>query len=66
MQLPIDRIKFSQVAKEQLIKPKRVTKIPVWNVICHWVRCRSLAEPMTWQVLGGAIADHLLITLKER
>lgn len=81
MQPPTDRIKLSQSAKDQLLKLKRVTKIPTWNVLCRWALCRSLAEPsipspvpipadsnleMTWQVFGGAIADQLLIALKQR
>jgi DNA sulfur modification protein DndE len=81
MQPPVDRIKLSQTAKDQLIKLKRVTKIPHWNVLCRWALCRSLAEPsppspvpipadsnveMSWQVFGGAIADPLLIALKQR
>jgi len=81
MEPPIDRIKLSQAAKDQLIKLKRVTKIPTWNVLCRWALCRSLAEPsipspvpipadsnleMTWQVFGGPIADQLLIALKQR
>lgn len=81
MQPPVDRIKLSQSAKDQLLKLKRVTKIPTWNVLCRWALCRSLAEPsmpspvpiptdsnleMTWQVFGGPIADQLLIALKQR
>ncbi|MGB3135166.1 MAG: DNA sulfur modification protein DndE [Nodosilinea sp.] len=81
MQPPIDRIKLSQSAKDQLIKLKRVTKIPTWNVLCRWALCRSLAEPsipspvpiptdsnleMTWQVFGGPVANQLLIALKQR
>jgi len=81
MHPPCDRIKLSQAAKDQLIKLKRITKIPTWNVLCRWALCRSLAEPsipspvpipadstleMTWQVFGGPIADQLLIALKQR
>ncbi len=81
MQAPVDRIKLSQSAKDQLIKLKRVTKISQWNVLCRWALCRSLAEPsipspvpipadsnveMTWQIFGGPIADQLLIALKQR
>ena len=81
MQPPIDRIKLSQTAKDQLIKLKRITKIPTWNVLCRWALRRSLAElsipspvpipadsnlEMTWQIFGGAIADQLLIALKQR
>lgn len=81
MEPPIDRIKLSQSAKDQLIKLKRITKIDQWNILCRWAFCRSLAEPtspspvpipadsnveMTWQVFGGEIADLLLIALKQR
>ncbi len=80
--LPIvDRIKLSQAAKDQLVKLKRQTKIPTWNVLCRWALCRSLAEPtppspvpipadsnleMSWQVFGGELADVLAIALKQR
>lgn len=81
MEPPVDRIKLSQTAKDQLIKLKRVTKIEQWNILCRWALCRSLAEPtppspvpipadsnveMTWQIFGGEIADLLLIALKQR
>ena len=81
METPLDRIKLSQAAKDQLIKLKRVTKIDQWNILCRWALCRSLAEPtppspvpipadsnveMTWQIFGGEIADLLLIALKQR
>jgi len=81
MEPPLDRIKLSQTAKDQLIKLKRATKIAQWNILCRWALCRSLAEPtppspvpipadsnleMTWQVLGGEIADLLLLALKQR
>lgn len=81
MEPPLDRIKLSQAAKDQLIKLKRVTKIDQWNILCRWALCRSLSEPtppslvpipadsnleMTWQVFGGNMADLLLIALKQR
>lgn len=81
MQPPVDRIRLSSTAKDQLIKLKRHTKIEHWNILCRWAFCYSLAEPtvptlvpipadsnleMTWQVFGGAIADQLLIALKQR
>jgi DNA sulfur modification protein DndE len=81
MEPPLDRIKLSQSAKDQLIKLKRVTKIDQWNILCRWALCHSLAEPtppspvpipadsnleMTWQVFGGEIADLLLLALKQR
>jgi DNA sulfur modification protein DndE len=81
MEPPLERIKLSQAAKDQLVKLKRVTKIDQWNILCRWALCRSLAESsppspvaipadsnleMTWQVFGGTIADLLLIALKQR
>jgi DNA sulfur modification protein DndE len=81
MHPPLERIKLSQTAKDQLIKLKRFTKISQWNVLCRWALCRSLAEPsppspvpipadsnveLSWQVFGGAIADQLLMALKQR
>ncbi|MDX2244931.1 MAG: DNA sulfur modification protein DndE [Leptolyngbyaceae cyanobacterium bins.302] len=81
MEPPLDRIKLSQAAKDQLIKLKRVTKIEQWNILCRWALCRSLSEPtppslvpipadsnleMNWQVFGGNMADLILIALKQR
>ncbi|NES80365.1 MAG: DNA sulfur modification protein DndE [Moorea sp. SIO2B7] len=81
MEAPIERIRLSQTAKDQLTKLKRYTKIDQWNILCRWAFCRSLAEPsipspvpipadssveMTWRVFGGEIADILLIALKQR
>ncbi|MBD2308129.1 DNA sulfur modification protein DndE [Chroococcidiopsis sp. FACHB-1243] len=81
MESPIDRIRLSQTAKEQLIKLKRNTKIDQWNILCRWAFCRSLAEPttpspvpiptdsnveMTWRVFGGEMSDVLAIALKQR
>jgi DNA sulfur modification protein DndE len=81
MEPPIERVKISQTAKEQLTKLKRITKIDQWNILCRWGLCRSLAEPtlpspvpikldsnveMTWRVFGGEISDMLLIALKQR
>ncbi|MEL6438542.1 MAG: DNA sulfur modification protein DndE [Cyanobacteria bacterium J06621_8] len=81
MDSPIERVRLSQTAEEQLIKLKRNTKIKQWNILCRWALCRSLAEPsipspvpiktdskveIAWSVFGGAIADILLIALKQR
>ena len=81
MEAPLERIRISQTAKEQLVKLKRITKIEQWNILCRWAFCCSLAEPgilsptpipadsnveMTWNVFGGEIADILLIALKQR
>ncbi len=81
MEPPVERVRISQAAKDQLIKLKRATKIDQWNILCRWALCRSLAEPtppspiaipadsnveMTWQVFGGVIGDMLIIALKQR
>ena len=81
METPIERIRLSQTAKDQLIKLKRLTKIEQWNILCRWALCRSLAEPtppspisvpqdsnveMTWRVFGGEISEMLLLALKQR
>ncbi|MEY3333156.1 MAG: sulfur modification protein DndE [Cyanobacteriota bacterium] len=81
MESPIERIRLSQTAKDQLLKLKRNTKIEQWNILCRWAFCRSLAEPaiptpvpipqdsnveMTWRVFGGEVADILLLALKQR
>lgn len=81
MNSPIDRVRISQAAEEQLIKLKRNTKIKHWNILCRWALCRSLAEPsipspvtiktdsnveIAWGVFGGEIAEILLIALQQR
>jgi len=81
MKPPIERIRFSKAAKDQLIKLKRVTKIENWNTLCRWALCRSLAEPtppstiiipgdsnleIEWRTLGGETADILLLALRQR
>jgi DNA sulfur modification protein DndE len=81
MEPPVNSIKLSQTAKDQLLKLKRLTKIEQWNILCRWAFCRSLAETappslipipadsnleMSWKVFGGDIADILILALKQR
>ena len=81
MQPPVERIKLSQTARDQLIKLKRYTKIEQWNILCRWGFCRSLAEgtipypvplpadsnlELTWRVFAGELSDVLIIALKQR
>ena len=81
MEPPVERVRISQAARDQLIKLKRVTKINQWNILCRWAFCRSLAEctppspisipadsnvEMTWQVFGGTIGDLLIVALRQR
>ncbi|WP_373539161.1 DNA sulfur modification protein DndE [Chamaesiphon sp.] len=78
---PVNSIKLSQTAKDQLVKLKRSTKIEQWNVLCRWAFCRSLAETappsvipipadsnleMTWRVFGGDFSDILILALRQR
>lgn len=81
MAAPVEHIRLSQQAKDQLLKLKRKTGIQNWNVLCRWAFCISLAEPgvpptakipadssveMTWKVFGGTYADVYLALLKQR
>ena len=79
--MPIEHIKLSQQAKEQLIRLKRITGIRSWNVLCRWGLCVSLAErsvpanqklpadsnvEMSWRVFAGSYGAIYLALLKER
>ncbi len=81
MDNPLERVRISKTAEDQLVKLKRSTKVKQWNILCRWALCRSLAEPsvpspvpiktnsnveIAWNVFGGEIADILLIALKQR
>lgn len=81
MELPIERIRLSQTAKEQLTKLKRNTKIDQWNILCRWAFCCSLGESsipspvpistdsnleLTWRTFGGKFSDIFLLALKQR
>jgi DNA sulfur modification protein DndE len=78
---PVERVRLSQTAKDQLSKLKRQTRIDRWNVLCRWAVCRSLAEPsppspvqittdsnveMTWRIFAGDDGDAYAIALKQR
>lgn len=82
MSAPVETIRLSQVAKDQLVnKLKRSTKLKQWNVLCRWAFCASLAEPavpppadipadsnveMTWRVFAGSHTDIYDALLKQR
>lgn len=81
MESPIERIRLSQTAKEQLTSLKRKTKIDQWNILCRWALCWSLAEKsppssvpipadsnveMTWRIFAGDLSNYILIALKQR
>jgi len=79
--VPVDHIRLSQRAKDQLIKLKRDTGIMQWNMLCRWAFCTSLAEPsvppdadhpadsnveMDWRTFGGEYAEVYRALLRER
>ena len=79
--MPLETIRLSTQAREQLIRMKRHTGIEHWNVLCRWALCRSLAEPgrppetripadsnveMSWRVFGGRNHEVYLAVLRER
>ena len=68
MNPPVETIRLGKQSRDQLVKIKRNTGIPTWNVICRWAFCASLREPtppptekastdngveMTWKVFAG-------------
>ena len=79
--MPIDTIRLSKTAKDQLVKLKRKTGIKTWNVLCRWAFCRSLAEAgqppavpasaeypieMTWRTFAGEHGDVYWDLLRSR
>lgn len=72
--MPLEHIRLSQTARDQLITLKRRTGISHWNILCRWALCRSLAEPaappavrltldsnveMSWRTFSGELGDVL-------
>jgi DNA sulfur modification protein DndE len=81
MKMPIDRIKLSRTARDQLVTLKRRTGITHWNELCRWALCASLAEPapppdtripadsnveMDWRTFAGPCGDILWGLLRHR
>ncbi len=79
--MPVDNIKLSQQARDQLVTLKRRTGITQWNILCRWAFCRSLAEParpplakhpadskveMNWRTFAGAHGDIYWALLRQR
>lgn len=79
--MPVEHIRLSRTARDQLVTLKRRTKIDHWNVLCRWALCRSLAEEapppmakipadsnleMTWKVFAGAHSEELWALLRQR
>jgi DNA sulfur modification protein DndE len=79
--MPLEHIRLTKTARDQLITLKRRTGIQHWNVLCRWALCRSLAESapppalkltldsnveMTWRVFAGEHADTLWALVRYR
>ena len=79
--MALETIRISKQGRDHLIKIKRMTKIPNWNIICRWGFCASLADStppkvvripadspveMTWRTFGGEYEGVYLAMLKER
>jgi DNA sulfur modification protein DndE len=79
--MPLEHVRLSQTARDQLITLKRRTGIDQWNILCRWALCRSLSEPappptvklvldsnveMTWRVFAGDHGDVLWGLLRYR
>lgn len=79
--MPVEHIKISQTARDQLVTLKRRTGITHWNELCRWAFCRSLAEPtvppnakipadssveMDWRTFAGPCGDLLWGLLRHR
>jgi DNA sulfur modification protein DndE len=79
--MPLENIRVSQQARDQLITLKRRTGITQWNTLCRWAFCRSLAEPtpppaakhpadsnveMTWRTFAGQHGDLYWSLLRQR
>lgn len=78
---PLDRIRVSKKAQDQLLTLRRRTGLRQWNWLCRWAFCRSIAEPskppmvpvpsdsnleMAWQVFGGEHEDIYAAILRQR
>lgn len=81
MKPPIETVRLSDRSKDLLIKIKRASGIPTWNVICRLAFCLSLRDKsppppategqkpaieISWKVFGGELADIYGGLLKQR
>lgn len=79
--MPIEHIRLSQQAKDQLTRLKRSTGLKHWNELCRWAFCLSLADPtipaqakiptdssieMTWKIFAGHHQEIYWALLKVR
>jgi DNA sulfur modification protein DndE len=79
--MPLDTIRLSKQARDQLVTLKRRTGIEHWNTLCRWAFCRSLAEPapppaakipadsnleMAWRTFAGSHGALYWALLRRR
>ncbi|GAB40091.1 DNA sulfur modification protein DndE [Gordonia sputi] len=79
--MPIEHIRVSQAARDQLATLKRRTGISNWNVLCRWAFCRSLGEEapppnikltldsnleMSWRTFSGDHGEIYWSLLRQR
>jgi DNA sulfur modification protein DndE len=81
MKPPLEHIRLSKQARDQLVTLKRYTGVKNWNVLCRWAFSLSIGEPtiplppasggepgveMAWSVFAGEQADCLNALLRWR
>ena len=81
MNNPVETIKVSEQAKDQLVRLKKKTRIAHWNVLCRWALSISLAEKnppppkrikldsnieIPWRIFGGDYADVYAALMRQR
>jgi len=81
MKPPIETIRLSQKAKDQLVEIKKQTGIENWNILCRWAFCLSLNEAtepsfvspnslseveINWKVFAGVNSYIYISVFKQR
>ena len=81
MKVPIETIRLSQKARDQLSQLKRKTGIENWNVLCRWAFCMSISEDsepapaeipsdssveMNWKTFGGEFEQVYRVLFYQR
>ncbi|QKW32078.1 DNA sulfur modification protein DndE [Nocardiopsis flavescens] len=79
--MSLETIRLSQSARDQLIRLKRTTRIPTWNVLCRWALATSLRDDsvplvrevvtdsnieMTWKTFAGQYSEIYRALLVHR
>lgn len=79
--MPVETIRLSEKAREQLLSLRKSTGIGQWNILCRWAFLHSLRTPkppieikvpadssveMTWKVFGGKFSDLYWALLRSR